>query len=83
MASGIKCRIEFAPAAETPRPAGVKKLEDEASLFRIRVGDYRVIYTIQDKLRLVLVITPGYRLTFTDKGKVRSMCEPQLVSAST
>jgi mRNA interferase RelE/StbE len=84
MASGIKYRIEFAPAAtrqfkklprdvqvrisrridtlaETPRPAGVKKLEDEASLYRIRVGDYRVIYTIQDKLRLVLVVTLGKR----------------------
>jgi mRNA interferase RelE/StbE len=37
----------------------VKKLEDEAGLYRIRVGDYRVIYTIQDKLLLVLILTVG------------------------
>jgi mRNA interferase RelE/StbE len=47
--------------AERPRPEGVKKLEGEASLYRMRVAHYRVIYTIQDKLRLVLVVTLGKR----------------------
>jgi mRNA interferase RelE/StbE len=47
--------------AERPRPDGVKKLEGEGSLYRLRVGDYPVIYTIEDKLLLVLVLTLGKR----------------------
>ena len=39
---------------ESPRPAGTKKLHE--SLYRIRVGDYRVLYWIDDKTR-TLVIT--------------------------
>ena len=42
--------------AENPRPHGVKKLEDKSSLYRIRVGDYRVVYQIQDDVLLVLVV---------------------------
>ena len=47
--------------AERPRPHGVKKLEGEDSLYRVRVGDYRVIYKIEDKLLLVLVLTLAKR----------------------
>jgi mRNA interferase RelE/StbE len=47
--------------AERPRPEGVKKLEGDASVYRIPVGNYRVIYSIQDKLLLVLVLTLGKR----------------------
>ena len=47
--------------AERPRPDGVKKLEGEGGLYRIRVGDYRVIYKIKDKLLLGLVLTLGKR----------------------
>ena len=39
-----------------PRPPGVKKLQGPGNLWRIRVGDYRVIYRIQDEVLLVLVI---------------------------
>jgi mRNA interferase RelE/StbE len=42
--------------ADEPRPRGVKKLEGEEELYRIRVGDYRVIYQVQDKALIVLVI---------------------------
>jgi mRNA interferase RelE/StbE len=42
--------------ANEPRPRGVKKLEGEEELYRIRVGDYRVIYQVQDKALIVLVI---------------------------
>lgn len=34
--------------AVTPRPVGCRKLEGEENLWRIRIGDYRVIYTIDD-----------------------------------
>ena len=42
--------------AMNPRPAGVKKLAgEEQSGYRIRVGDVRVLYTIDDKERIVRI----------------------------
>jgi mRNA interferase RelE/StbE len=43
-----------------PRPADVKKLKGRAA-WRIRVGDYRVIYEIHDRVLQVIVITVGHR----------------------
>ena len=37
--------------AKTPRPSGAKKLKGQFALWRIRVGDYRVIYEIYDESR--------------------------------
>jgi mRNA interferase RelE/StbE len=48
-------------ALETnPRPPDVKKLKGRNG-WRIRIGDYRVIYEISDTPRQVLVITVGHR----------------------
>lgn len=44
-----------------PRPQGVKKLSGEDDLYRIREGTYRIIYTIQDKELIVLVVKIGDR----------------------
>ena len=38
---------------DNPRPRGVKKIEGEERMYRIRVGDYRVIYEIIDRTRTV------------------------------
>jgi mRNA interferase RelE/StbE len=46
---------------EHPRPQGVKKLAGEENLYRIREGDYRIIYTIGDKELIVLVVKVGDR----------------------
>jgi len=46
---------------ENPRPQGVKKLAGEEDLYRIREGTYRIIYTIQDKELIVLVVKIGDR----------------------
>ena len=46
--------------AEDPRPEGYKKLKGRQG-YRIRVGNYRIIYEIQDKLLLVDVIDLGHR----------------------
>jgi mRNA interferase RelE/StbE len=46
---------------EDPRPNGVVKLEGEDSLYRIKVGSYRVIYEIQDAKLWVFVIKVGNR----------------------
>jgi mRNA interferase RelE/StbE len=47
--------------ADNPRPRGARALEGRLSLFRIRVGDYRVIYQIQEAALLVLVVRIGSR----------------------
>lgn len=46
---------------DNPRPQGVKKLAGEEDLYRIREGDYRIIYTIQDKQLIALVVKIGDR----------------------
>jgi mRNA interferase RelE/StbE len=48
--------------AADPRPAGVKALTGMPGVFRIRVADsYRVLYTIDDTVLLVLVVDVGHR----------------------
>jgi mRNA interferase RelE/StbE len=47
--------------AENPRPPGCKKLTGEPSLWRIRSGDYRIIYQVQDQQLVVLVLKVGHR----------------------
>ena len=46
---------------ENPRPRGCKKLKGKRNLYRVKCGDYRVIYTIEDDVLLVTVIRVGYR----------------------
>lgn len=41
--------------AENPRPHGVEKLKGQVDQYRIRAGDYRVVYTIRDD-RLIVVV---------------------------
>lgn len=40
---------------EQPRPAGCKKLRGADALWRVRVGDYRIIYAIDDTAAIVEV----------------------------
>ena len=48
--------------AEDPRPSGCKKLKGEQEyIWRIRVGDYRVLYKIDDEIRIVEVGKIGDR----------------------
>jgi mRNA interferase RelE/StbE len=44
-----------------PRPAGCKKLKGAERAWRIRVGDYRVIYEIDDGASIVVIIKIGHR----------------------
>ncbi|MCK4700248.1 MAG: type II toxin-antitoxin system RelE/ParE family toxin [Bacteroidales bacterium] len=43
-----------------PRPPGCEKLSSEER-FRIRQGDYRIVYTIEDEKLIVIVVKIGYR----------------------
>ncbi len=47
--------------ADVPRPSGVKKLKGYENMYRIRVGNYRVIYEIQDQEMLVLILSSIHR----------------------
>jgi mRNA interferase RelE/StbE len=54
--------VEAAEALATdPRPVGVKKLQGDDNLWRIRVGAYRIVYEIHDEQLTVLVIRVGNR----------------------
>jgi mRNA interferase RelE/StbE len=44
-----------------PRPNGCKKLEGKIDTYRIRVGDYRIVYRVEDKKLFVLVIDVDHR----------------------
>jgi mRNA interferase RelE/StbE len=47
--------------ALNPRPRGVRKLAGEEGIYRIRAGDYRVLYQIRDAVLVVLVVHLGHR----------------------
>ncbi len=46
--------------AQTPRPEGTEKVKT-TGLWRIRQGDYRIIYAIEDNDHLVTVVRVGHR----------------------
>lgn len=53
--------VHIEQLAVNPRPAGTKLLHTKEKLYRIRSGDYRIIYQIQDKILLVVVVRVGSR----------------------
>jgi mRNA interferase RelE/StbE len=55
----VQAAIEL--LAEQPRPAGTKKLVGGDGEWRVRTGNYRVVYEIQDEVLVVLVIAVGHR----------------------
>jgi len=51
-----------------PRPSGALKLAGADNAWRVRVGDYRVLYEVLDGRLLVLVIRIGHRKDIYRKG---------------
>lgn len=51
-----RCMVILENLKENPRPIGCLKLKGTSDKYRIRVGDFRIIYTIQDKILFVNVI---------------------------
>jgi mRNA interferase RelE/StbE len=47
--------------ADEPRPAGCEKLAGESDWYRIRVGRFRIVYSIADDKLLVLVVRVAQR----------------------
>lgn len=51
-----RIRSAIGSLAKEPRPVGVKKLAGYDNLYRIRVGDWRIIYAIEEDRLIVLVL---------------------------
>lgn len=64
----VKLTPKIDALSDDPRPRKSKKLESELDLYRIRVGDYRVIYQVQDKALLVLVVKVADRKEVYRRG---------------
>ena len=47
--------------AKNPRPAGSRKLAGSENDWRIRVGDYRIVYEIADEIRIVRISRVRHR----------------------
>lgn len=47
--------------ASLPRPSGSEKLAGRKNLYRIRQGSYRLIYSVNDQLRVVDIVKIGHR----------------------
>jgi mRNA interferase RelE/StbE len=55
-----RLRGAIALLAINPRPPGAKKLRTRDA-YRVRVGDYRIIYTVEDNVLLIVVVALGHR----------------------
>lgn len=56
-----RIQLKIDDLAIEPRPNGVKKLKGQENAYRIRVGEYRVIYNIFDNVLIVKVVEVGHR----------------------
>ena len=55
----VQAAIEL--LADQPRPSGAKKLDGGEGEWRVRTGDYRIVYEVHDNVLLVLVVAVGHR----------------------
>ena len=51
----------IASLAHDPRPPDCEKLSGQIDLYRVRIGNFRVVYEIVDDVLLITVIKVGYR----------------------
>jgi mRNA interferase RelE/StbE len=68
-----------------PRPRGVEKLKENPKFYRIPVGDYRIVYSVDDKNAIVIVCLVRHRkdayrdIENLDVGLVAETLKPILV----
>ncbi|MEH2352126.1 type II toxin-antitoxin system RelE family toxin [Nostoc sp.] len=64
-----RIQVKIDGLAIEPRPNGVKKLKGKENAYRIRLGEYRVIYDIFDDILVVNVVEVGHRSkVYNDKS---------------
>jgi mRNA interferase RelE/StbE len=52
---------KVAELAEDPFPPGVRKLQGEEDHWRLRVGDYRIIYRVEKQRLVIVIVRIGHR----------------------
>jgi mRNA interferase RelE/StbE len=52
---------ELSRLSETPRHAGVIRLQSDDELYRVRIGDLRLLFCVEDQVLLVLIVKIGHR----------------------
>jgi len=52
---------QIASLADDPRPVGARKIKGQDDCYRIRQGDYRIVYAVMDDLLFVLIVRAGHR----------------------
>ncbi len=57
----LRIRAAIDLLAENPKPPGCVALQGEPGVFRVRVGDFRILYEVLDGLLLVQVVRIGHR----------------------
>lgn len=64
----VRRRVQGAIAllGDDPRPPAARALQGRPG-FRVRVGDYRILYTVADDVLLVVVVTLGHRRDVYDR----------------
>ncbi len=62
-----RLRDAIAALGSNPRPPGCKVLRGKDRTWRIRVGDYRVLYQVDDSARLVRIVRAGHRRDVYDR----------------
>ena len=53
--------LQIDELSKNPRPPGVKKLKGGKNEYRIRIKNYRVIYSIEDSILLIIILNLGDR----------------------
>jgi mRNA interferase RelE/StbE len=62
--------------ATDPRPSGVEKISQDPRFWRIRVGDYRTVYWVDDDNKIIVVVIVRHRKdAYRDLDKL----DPQVV----
>ena len=56
-----RLRVAVSGLAEEPRPQGVRKIKGVERAYRIRMGNYRVVYEVYDNDNLVLILQVARR----------------------
>jgi len=59
--AGRKILDSLESLASNPRPRQSIKLKESASSYRLRVGDYRVLYQVDDSEKIVMIFKIGHR----------------------
>ena len=57
----LRVRRTIDSLADDPRPLGVKLLSAKERIYRLRAGNFRILYRMNDKVLIILVIAIGHR----------------------